>query len=77
MMRLFISVKFHLEVFFIFFVFNRRYVALLLVLRLLLVYQLLMENSVAFVLLIGLELKAAKEVCIIIAIHPLLYTCLT
>ena len=77
MMRLFISVKFHLEVFFIFFVFNRRYVALLLVPRLLIVYQLLMENSVAFVLLIGLELKAAKEVCIIIAIHPLLYTCLT
>ena len=59
------------------FVFNRSYVALLLVPRLLLVYQLLMENSVVFVLLIGLELKAAKEVCIIIAIHPLLYTCLT
>ena len=59
------------------FVFNRSYVALLLVPRLLLVYKLLMENSVVFVLLIGLELKAAKEVCIIIAIHPLLYTCLT
>ena len=69
--------KFHLEIFFIFFVFNRSYVALLLVPRLLLVYQLLMENSVAFVLLIGLEMKAAKEVCIIIAIHPFLYTCLT
>ena len=77
MIRLFISVKFHLEIFFIFFVFNRSYVALLLVPQLLLVYQLLMENSVVFVLLIGLELKAAKEVCITIAIHPLLYTCLT
>ena len=51
--------------------------ALLLVPRLLLVYQLLMENSAAFVLLIGLELKAAKEVFIIIAMHPLLYTCFT
>ena len=77
MIRLFISVKFYLEIFFIFFVFNRSYVALLLVPRLLLVYQLLMENSAAFVLLIGLELKAAKEVYIIIAIHPLLYTCST
>ena len=77
MIRLFISVKFYLEIFFIFFVFNRSYVALLLVPQLLLVYQLLMENSVVFVLLIGLELKAAKEVCITIAIHPLLYTCLT
>ena len=77
MIWLFISVKFQLKIFFIFFVFNRSYVALLLVPRLLLVYQLLMENSVAFVLLIGLELKVAKEVCIIIAIHPFLYTCLT
>ena len=74
---LFISVKYHLEIIFIFFVFNRSYVALLLVPRLLLVYQLLMENSVAFVLRTGLELKAAKEVFIIIAIHPLLYTCST
>ena len=70
-------VKFHLEIFFIFFVFNRSSVALLLVPQLLLVYQQFTENSAAFVLLIGLELKAAKEVCIIIAIHPLLYTCLT
>ena len=76
-MVIYISVKYHLEIIFIFFVFNRSYVALLLVPRLLLVYQLLMENSAAFVLLIGLELKAAKEVCIIIAIHPLLYTCFT
>ena len=75
-MWLFISV-FHLKIIFILFVFIRSYVALLLVRRLLLVYQLLMENSVVFVLLIGLELKAAKEVCITIAIHPLLYTCLT
>ena len=70
-------VKFHLEIFFIFFVFNRSYVALLLVPQLLLVYQQFTENSAAFVLLIGLELKAAKEVYIIIAIHPLLYTCST
>ena len=70
-------VKFHLEIFFIFFVFNRSSVALLLVPQLLLVYQQFTENSAAFVLLIGLELKAAKEVCIIIAIHPLLYTCST
>ena len=70
-------VKFHLEIFFIFFVFNRSSVALLLVPQLLLVYQQFTENSAAFVLLIGLELKAAKEVCIIIAIHPLLYTCFT
>ena len=34
----------------------------LLVPQLLLVYQLFTENSAAFVLLIGLELKAAKEV---------------
>ena len=74
---LFISVTYHLETIFIFLVFNRSYVALLLVPRLLLVHQLLMENSAAFVLLIGLELKAAKEVCIIIATHPLLYTCFT
>ena len=74
---LFISVTYHLGIIFIFLVFNRSYVALLLVPRLLLVYQLLMENSAAFVLLIGLELKAAKEVCIIIARHPLLYTCFT
>ena len=65
--------KYHLEIFFIFFVFNRSYVAHLLVPQLLLVYQLLMENSVAFVLLIGLQLKAAKEVFIIIAIYSLLY----
>ena len=58
-------------------VFNRSSVALLLVPQLLLVYQQFTENSAVFVLLIGLELKAAKEVCIIIAIHPLLYTCLT
>ena len=70
-------VKFHLEIFFIFFVFNRSSVALLLVPQLLLVYQQFTENSAAFVLLIGLELKAAKEVCIIIALHPLLYTCST
>ena len=74
---LFISVTYHLETIFIFLVFNRSYVALLLVPQLLLVYQLLRENFVAFVLLIGLELKAAKEVCIIIATHPLLYTCFT
>ena len=74
---LFISVKYHLEIFFVFFIVNRSYVALLLVPRLLLVYQQFTENSAAFVLLIGLELKAAKEVCIIIAIHPLLYTCFT
>ena len=61
---------------FVFF-FNRSSVALLLVPRLLLVYQQFTENSGAFVLLIGLELKAAKEVFIIIAIYPLLYTCLT
>ena len=58
-------------------VFNRSSVALLLVPQLLLVYQQFTENSAAFVLLIGLELKAAKEVFIIIAIYPLLYTCLT
>ena len=58
-------------------VFNRSSVALLLVPQLLLVYQQFTENSAAFALLIGLELKAAKEVCIIIAIYPLLYTCLT
>ena len=58
--------KYHLEIFFIFFVFNRSFVAHLLVPHLLLVYRLLTENSVVFVLLIGLELKAAKEV---IAIH--------
>ena len=58
-------------------VFNRSSVALLLVPQLLLVYQQFTENSAAFVLLIGLELKAAKEVCIIIAIYPLLYTYLT
>ena len=58
-------------------VFNRSSVALLLVPQLLLVYQQFTENSAVFVLLIGLELKAAKEVCIIIAIHPLLYTCFT
>ena len=58
-------------------VFNRSSVALLLVPQLLLVYQQFTENSAAFVLLIGLELKAAKEVFIIIAICPLLYTCLT
>ena len=65
--------KYHLEIFFIFFVFNRSYVAHLLVPQLLLVYQLFTENSAAFVLLIGLELKAAKEVFIIIAIYLLLY----
>ena len=58
-------------------VFNRSSVTLLLVPQLLLVYQQFTENSAAFVLLIGLELKAAKEVFIIIAIYPLLYTCLT
>ena len=58
-------------------VFNRSSVALLLVPQLLLVYQQFTENSAAFVLLIGLELKAAKEVCIIIAIYPLLETYLT
>ena len=58
-------------------VFSRSSVALLLVPQLLLVYQQFTENSAAFVLLIGLELKAAKEVFIIIAIYPLLYTCLT
>ena len=59
-------------------VFNRSSVALLLIVpQLLLVYQQFTENSAAFVLLIGLELKAAKEVFIIIAIYPLLYTCLT
>ena len=58
-------------------VFNRSSVALLLVPQLLLVYQQFTEKSAVFVLLIGLELKAAKEVCIIIAMHPLLYTCLT
>ena len=58
-------------------VFNRSSVALLLVPQLLLVYQQFTENSAAFVLLIGLELKAAKEVFIIIAIYPLLYACLT
>ena len=59
-------------------VFNRSSVALLLsVPQLLLVYQQFTENSAAFVLLIGLELKAAKEVFIIIARYPLLYTCLT
>ena len=55
-------------------VFNRSSVALLLVPQLLLVYQQFTGNSAVFVLLIGLELKAAKEV---IALHPLLYTCLT
>ena len=59
-------------------VFNRSSVALLLIVpQLLLVYQQFTENSAAFVLLIGLELKAAKEVFIIIAIYSLLYTCLT
>ena len=59
-------------------VFNRSSVALLLIVpQLLLVYQQFTENSAAFVLLIGLELKAAKEVFIIIAIYVLLYTCLT
>ena len=59
-------------------VFNRSSVALLLIVpQLLLVYQQFTENSAVFVLLIGLELKAAKEVFIIIAIYPLLYTCLT
>ena len=53
-------------------VFNRSSVALLFVPQLLLVYQQFTENSAAFVLLIGLELKAVKEVFIIIAIYPLL-----
>lgn len=49
------------EIIFIFSVFNRRFVALLPVPQLLHVYPIFTEKPVAFALLIGLELKVAKE----------------
>ena len=65
------------EIVLIFSIFNRNYVALLPVPQLLRVYPIFTENSDASVLLVGLELKAAKEVCVIIAKYPLKSTCLT
>ena len=52
-------------------VFNRSSVALLLVPQLLLVYQQFTENSAAFVLLIGLELRKRF---VLLSLYTLCYT---